>query len=241
MIEKRRFYRNWCENDNLVSFEVVVEESDLYITARRNLKEEAFQLLSKYRSLLQRYIEKNPTFRTTLSPFPVDEDAPAIVKAMAEVSEKTGTGPMAAVAGAIAEFVGRDLLKLSDEIIIENGGDIFMKTLRNRRLGIYAGNSPFSGRIVIEIKSSNTPLGICTSSGTLGHSLSFGKADAVVVISPSSPLADGIATAIGNVIQKESDILEGIQLARGFKEIKGILIIKNEEMGIWGDIEILEG
>lgn len=145
---------------------------------------------------------------------------------------------MAAVAGAIAEFVGKDLLDYTPEVIVENGGDIFVKTTRIRRIGIYAGNSPFTKKIAIEISPEKTPLGVCTSSGTVGHSLSLGKADAVVVLSPSTILADASATAIGNLIKDESDISSGIEFAKKIKGVKGVLIIKDDKMGIWGDIKI---
>ncbi|GAH70559.1 unnamed protein product, partial [marine sediment metagenome] len=100
------------------------------------------------------------------------------------------------------------------EIIIENGGDIFLKSLKKRMIGIYAGKSPLSGRIGLEISGEETPIGICTSSGTVGHSLSYGKADAVIVLSPSATLADAAATAIGNVITQQDNIPMGIELAK---------------------------
>jgi len=157
---------------------------------------------------------------------------------MAKAGKKVGVGPMAAVAGAIAEFVGRDLLDYSPEVIIENGGDIFMKSLKVRNIGIYAGNSSFTKKITLKILPQETPLGICTSSGTVGHSLSLGNSDAVIVISPSTSLADASATAIGNLIKNESDISQGIEFAQKVKGIKGILIIKDNKMGIWGNVKI---
>ena len=117
------------------------------------------------------------------------------MKQMIEAGQKAGVGPMAAVAGAIAECVGRELLAFSPEIIIENGGDIYLKCLKKRVVGIFAGKSPLTGKIGLEIDAKDTPLGVCTSSGTVSHSLSFGKADAAVAIAPSATLADAAATA----------------------------------------------
>ena len=233
-----RFYRNWGESEDLISFNVAVKETDLYILAQKNLKRKAYKSVSKYRVILEKYIQRNPSFKNSLEPFLTGKDAPLIVKEMAEAGRKTGVGPMAAVAGAIAEFVGKDLLDHSPEVIVENGGDIFIKSSKVRRIGIYAGDSSFTKKIAIEILPEKTPLGVCTSSGTVGHSLSLGKADAAVVISPSTILADASATAIGNLVQDESDILQGIEFATKIKGIKGVLIIKNGKMGIWGDVNI---
>ena len=145
---------------------------------------------------------------------------------------------MASVAGAIAEFVGNDLLDFSPEIIVENGGDIYLKSLKKRLIGIYAGESPLSGKVELEIDGQDTPLGVCTSSGTVGHSLSYGKADAVVVLSKSAALADAAATAIGNLIVQPEDIQSGIDFAKRVEGLKGLLIIKDDKVGFWGEIKI---
>ncbi|MDP2931727.1 MAG: UPF0280 family protein, partial [Chloroflexota bacterium] len=192
-----RTYRHWVKGKDLVAFKVMVEETDLYVRASTNLKRKTHKLVLKYRDALKRYIERYPLFLTTLEPYPVGDDAPAIVRAMAESTARVGVGPMAAVAGAIADFVGTELLESSPEVIIENGGDIYLKSLKKRLVGIYAGKSPLTGKIGLEIEGTETPLGISTSSGTVGHSLSFGKADAVVVVAESATLSDAAATAIG--------------------------------------------
>ncbi len=233
-----RTYRHWVKDKGLVSFNVVVKETDLYIRASRNLKSKALKLVLKYRHMLERYIERYPLFLTSLKPLPSDSNAPRIVKSMLESARKAGVGPMASVAGAIAEFVGTELLPFSPEIIVENGGDIFLKSLVKRIVGIYAGESPLTGKISLEIDGGDTPLGICTSSGTVGHSLSFGKADAVVVLSQSTSLADAAATAIGNLIVQPTDITRGIEFAKGIEGLTGLLIIKDDKMGLWGKIKI---
>ncbi len=171
-------------------------------------------------------------------PLPPTEDSPLIVRAMADAGVKAGVGPMAAVAGAIAEFVGKELLPFSGELIIENGGDIFMACTSPRVVGIYAGSSPLSGLLGIEIQPQETPLGVCTSSGTVGHSLSLGKADAVVIISPSAALADAAATAVGNTVKTIDDITAGLEQAQKINGITGVLIIKGDKMGTWGKVKL---
>jgi ApbE superfamily uncharacterized protein (UPF0280 family) len=233
-----RTYRHWVKDKDLVSFKVAVKETDLYIRARANLKRKALKLVLKYRQLLEKYIERHPLFLTSLEPVAAGDDAPQIVAEMAESARKVGIGPMAAVAGAIAEFVGSQLLDSSPEIIVENGGDIYLKSLGDRLIGIYAGKSPLTGKIGLEIRGQDTPMGICTSSGTVGHSLSLGQADAVIALSSSAVLADAAATAIGNLILKPDDIPGGIEFARSIDGLTGVVIIQGDKMGLWGEVKI---
>jgi len=236
-----RTYRHWVKGDGLVSFSVTVRETDLHVRARTNLEKETFQSIRKHRRHLERFIRTHPVFLHTLKPYPISDDATDIVQEMIWAASLAGVGPMAAVAGAIAEAVGRDLLQYADEIIVENGGDIFMKSMEKRSIGIFAGYSPFTGDIVLEVEPENTPLGICTSSGTVGHSLSFGKADAVVALSPSAALADAAATAIGNRISSREDV--DVEIERSGKQygLSGLVIIKDDKIGLWGKIKLDSG
>jgi ApbE superfamily uncharacterized protein (UPF0280 family) len=235
-----RTYRHWVKGDDLAAFEVTVKETDLYLRARSDLKQEAYELVLKYRRVLEEYIKGHPLFLTSLEPLAVEKDAPPLVADMAEAAEKAGVGPMAAVAGAIAEAVGKELLAFSPEVIVENGGDIYLKSLTKRRIGIYAGQSPLTKRVGLEIEGEETPLGVCTSSGTVGHSLSFGLADAVVVLSPSTALADAAATAVGNLIRRPEDIPGGIEFARSISGLKGVVIIQGEQVGVWGELKLCQ-
>jgi uncharacterized protein len=235
-----RTYRHWVQEQDLTSFNVIVKETDLYIRAASNLQKKAFRLVLKYRKQLESYIKSHPEFAASLEPLDVEGNSPLIVKDMAISSAQFNVGPMAAVAGAIAQFVGNGLLEFSPEIIIENGGDIFLKSRKDRVVAIYAGKSPLSGKYGLEIKAGNTPLGICTSSGTVGHSLSFGKADAVVIVAQSASIADAAATAIGNMVTAVDDIDNAVEYAQESKLLKGVVIIKDDRMGIWGDIKLCE-
>lgn len=229
-----RTYRQWTTGSDLVSFTVVVKETDLLVRATSNLTTKAHRLVLKYRGILERYIQRHPEFLTSLRPVPVANDAPRMVTAMSLAADAAGVGPMAAVAGAIAEFVGSELLPFSPEIIVENGGDIYLKSLKARVVGVYAGQSPLSRRIGIVVNPEDTPLGICTSSGTVGHSLSLGEADAVAVVAKSAALADAAATAVGNVISDGRDIERGIELAKRIAGVSGVLVIKDDHLGLWG-------
>jgi ApbE superfamily uncharacterized protein (UPF0280 family) len=194
----------------------------------------------KYREQLEGYIADNPAFLTSLEPLPSPESAPDIVKKMIDAGRRAGVGPMAAVAGAMAEYVGADLLEFSPEIIVENGGDIFIKSRVKRVIGIYAGGSPLSGKIGLEVSAGDTPLGICTSSGMVGHSLSYGQADAVVVLAKSAALADAAATSIGNRVKTGDDIGGGIDFSQNIGGLKGVVIIKDDRIGIFGEVKLCE-
>ena len=235
-----RTYRHWIEGRDLIPFSVTVKETDLYIRATSNLQRKAQRLVLKYRHRLEKYIEQNPAFLTSLEPIPVSKHAPRIVQEMIEAARKVGIGPMAAVAGAIAEFVGRELLDFSPEVIVENGGDIYLKSLTKRTVGIFAGKSSLTGKIGLEINAQDTPLGICTSSGTVGHSLSYGEADAVVVLSPSATLADAAATAIGNRVSQAGDITSAVEFGKSISGLRGVIIIKDDNMGVWGEVKLCE-
>jgi len=235
-----RTYRHWIKDKDLLSFTVRLKESDLHIRATRNLSRKAFRALQRYRDSIERYVAGHADFLTSLEPVGVGEEAPQIVKSMAEAANRVGVGPMAAVAGAIAESVGAELSHLSREVIVENGGDIFMKTRKTRAIGVYAGEtSPFTGKIALEIPATGMPLGICTSSGTVGHSLSFGNSDACIVMSRSAPLADAAATAIGNRIRSAADISAGVDFARSVEGITGVVVIKDDRIGFWGEVRVI--
>ena len=237
---EKRLYRNRFKGANLQFFDVRVYETDLRIGAHKNLYNEALTLVEKYRAQLELYIRLSPEFLTSLEPIKAQPGAPYIAERMCEAAAKAGVGPMAAVAGAFSELVGKELLKFSDEIIVENGGDIFIKTDVTRKVGIFAGNSPLSEKIAIEISPDRTPMGICTSSGTIGHSLSFGKADAAVILAKDTFLADAVATAVGNIAKTASDIGRAVEYASTIDGVEGAMVIIGETLGAWGDIKLVE-
>jgi len=239
MAYEKRKYRHLVQGEGLVGFQVMVKETDLWISAESDLQSSALSHVRKCRRLLEHYIRKHPEFLNSMTPLKVDPDAPALIHVMSEAGAKAGVGPMAAVAGAVAEYVGRELLKESKEVIVENGGDIFLASEKDRILAVFAGNSSFSQRVGIRVKPEETPLGVCTSSGTVGHSISFGKSDGVTVLSSSAALADAAATAAGNLVQNPRDIQKALDFLASIPGVLGGLIIVEEKMGAWGKVELL--
>ena len=236
---KERTYRNFAGIDGLVPFNVIVQETDLFIYASRGLENVARDIVLKQRGYLENYIGIYPEFKKTLVPWHIDGPAPVIVSEMAFAGQKAGVGPMAAVAGAIAGQVGNALLSYSDEVVVENGGDVFIKTGKPLKAGIFAADSPLSLKMGLLIDSSEKPAAVCTSSGTVGHSLSFGKADAVCIVSDSCSLADAAATAVGNLVKAKKDIGKAIEFGKNIEGVTGIVIIIGDAAGFWGDIEVV--
>ena len=235
---KERTYRNRIIKNNLRTFNVTIRESDIFISADALFSDAALHSLCKYRSHIEAYIGSHPKFLTSLNPVQCDDYAPQIIRDMISAARKADVGPMAAVAGAIAEHVGRDLLQYSRNVIIENGGDIFIHSLNDVYVGISAGSSPLSDKISIIVRKNEMPMGICTSSGTVGHSLSFGNADAVCVKAKSASLADAAATAIGNMTKSKWDIPDALQAGMKIESVLGIIIIVGDQFGAVGDIEL---
>lgn len=239
-----RTYRSQAGNPDLAFFRVAVKDTDLYIGVDKesfqpDLAGQVEKFVWQLRLGLEEYIKTDPEFRTTLSPHWLLPGAPPVALAMSRAAWQADVGPMAAVAGAFAEAVGRRLLRRVKEVLVENGGDIFLKINRTRRVGIYAGKSPFTGRLALEVEPRQTPLGICTSSGTVGPSYSAGKADAALVISPSAALADAAASAVGNAVQTVDDIEKALEVGQKIKGVTGVVVIKDDKMGAWGEVKLV--
>jgi ApbE superfamily uncharacterized protein (UPF0280 family) len=158
---------------------------------------------------------------------------------MIEWSKHAGVGPMASVAGAIAQYVGVGLLEWTKEVIVENGGDIFLKANRAITVSLFAGKSPLSEKLGLLISPHQMPLGVCSSSATVGHSYSMGVADMACILSPSATLADAAATALGNRIQSKRDVDRIGEWAGKMTGVTGALVIVGEKMGSWGEIELV--
>ncbi|WP_456432360.1 UPF0280 family protein [Thermosulfuriphilus sp.] len=234
---KERFYRGWIQRPDLVSFRVIVKETDLFILAERELTSQITGVVIRLRGQIEAYIRENPVFLKTLLPLPEDPLAPPVVRNMLKAAQAAGVGPMAAVAGAIAEAVAREAIEegWTQEILVENGGDCFLNGRREAVVAIYAGSSPFTGRLGLRIPADLMPLSVCTSSGRIGHSLSLGQAEAVTVLAKEAALADAAATAIGNLVRKTADIPKILEESLNIPGLLGVVVIVGDRIGARGE------
>jgi uncharacterized protein len=234
----KRFYRDWVGRADLSRFEVQIRESDLLFLCDRDLCEQAEREMVRVRALLEAYIARDPLFLTTLEPHRVLPGAPRVAEWMAEVCAPWGVGPMAAVAGAVAETVGRKLLESATTVIAENGGDVFARSDETVRFALYAGEgSPFSDKLAFGVDASRG-VGVCTSSGRVGPSLSFGRADAVVTVAPDAAFADAAATAVANRVKTPADVERVVAQEKERGVLTALIACVGDRIGFFGDIEI---
>ena len=236
----KRFYRDWMKAAGLVRFEARVFETDLAILAEKDLRKEALERIVALRNDLEKYAEAHEGFYAAMDPVETGAGAPEIVRRMCEATSVWGVGPMASVAGAFAEMVGEALSRKSGEVIVENGGDIFIAGKVPREIGIYAGEkSPFAGKLTARVRPESGIRGVCTSSGTIGHSLSRGAADAVTCFASSAAFADAAATAIGNRIKVPEDVDRVVDQERQRGALKALVVVIGDRMGAFGDVEFV--
>ncbi|MBI9112298.1 UPF0280 family protein [Maridesulfovibrio ferrireducens] len=244
----RDYRKNVTPSTEETSFQVVVEQTDLFVIAQKKLSSEVAAIIHKVRSVIKAHIFLNPQFGTSLTPVDVPEGADPIITAMAHAASLCGVGPMAAVAGAVAQEVATRLQPISENIIVENGGDIFMNSTVPRRVALLS--DPESGsKIGLIIKSDEFPVSICSSSGTIGHSLSLGSGDLVTVRSQDARLADAAATALANLLKSPADVALVIEKARTLSEsltksgaefgLDGVFVQYDSKIGAWGNIELI--
>lgn len=239
MTYEPRTYRRLVAPAGLTTFRVVVRETDLHISAERDLSAEAIALVESARAEIEGYISSHPRFAESFVPFAVGRDAPPVVRDMADAASHAGVGPMAAVAGALAEHVARGLAPLSREVIVENGGDVYLMGSTERTVALHAGGSPLSGRAGIVVGPDLLPCAVCTSSATVGPSVSLGRADAACVVARSGALADAVASALGNRVHSGADVERAMDAVKGIHGVLGLVVVIGETLGAWGSARLV--
>lgn len=234
----QRFYRENMNSDDLVYYRVVVKETDLYIATEYDRSAECRSIVNNLRSELEGYISRHKGFQSALAPISLYKDAPEIAVRMAEAARPAKVGPMAAVAGAFSQMLS-ERLSDCDELIIENGGDLYIKSTKDRIISIYPGENKFKGKLRLSFSAEDFPLSVCTSSSKLGHSLSFGKADSVTIISQDAFLADAMATSVCNMIKSPDDIPKALEFAHSVEGILGAVAIIDDKLGAFGLVKFV--
>jgi hypothetical protein len=222
----------------LISEHWTYKQTDVWIKTDEERAIEAVKnSIIHHRNELERYIVRNLDFGASLVPVDVEDNAPKVIKLMVEASKVARVGPMAAVAGTLAQLAVEDALSTGvKNLLVDNGGDIFIYGNQNFRAGIHAGSSPLSDKLAFEIEKERLPISICTSSATVGPSISFGGADAATILASSGALADAAATSVCNETRgtPEDAIKAGLNRAREIPGIDAALIIHGKFTGSWG-------
>jgi len=224
-------------NRRVITYKLDYKETRIKVLSDVNLKDKALDKLISIYGDVERQIEKDRFFQISYAPVKLGGNASHVVNEMVKASSKMNVGPMASVAGAVAEGLGKFLLKKgAKEVVVENGGDIFLKLRKGRTVGIHAGNSVWSNKIAFKVEPKETPLGICTSSATVGPSINLGEADAICVVAKSTALADAAATAIGNQVKGVYGIEKAVEFGKTVKGIKGFILIKGAKLAVYGKL-----
>jgi ApbE superfamily uncharacterized protein (UPF0280 family) len=239
-----RIYRKEMNKERFRGFRIVVKETDLWIGVsphawQQDMEEKTTKFVHEIRAVLTEYISSHPDFAVSFDPIDLLEGDPEPVRSMKEAALKAGTGPMAAVAGMVAQETGRFLENTydPDEYVIENGGDIFLKVVKQMTLRIFSGLNRHFGNIGLDLSPSFTPAGICTSSGMFGHSISLGKADSVTVVCRSASVSDAWATALANKIKNPADVRRVVETSFT-PEMISLVCIKDDQVGIRGQLPV---
>lgn len=234
----RSIYRKNISIKGKYCYRLKYKYTDLFITSDRDiLKELKSPVLSFYKEI-EKIISGDPIFERSLVPVEIKNHYSPFIKKMCYAAGIFGVGPMATVAGAICDRIAESIAHSCRFLMIENGGDIFIKSASGVKVGLYSSSSYFLDRLNVEFDAEQTPCGICSSSGSMGHSLSLGSSDLVTIMSDSTIQADAAATAVANFIKEQDDIEKAISQYKKNKEIKGMVIIKGDRIGIWGAIQL---
>jgi uncharacterized protein len=245
MSYENRWYRDNLNNKRFRSFTVKYLETDLWIgidpgSYHEEIETYCSRLIVSFRKQLDDYIKGYPLFQNCLTPLPFDTFAPYIAQEMFIQSQNAAVGPMACVAGAFSQIIGNEIIKKYSpkELIIENGGDIFLLAKDDINIAVYAGKSILSNKIGICITPNVTPLGICTSSATVGPSMSLGKSDATMIVCKNTALADGYASFFGNMVKSAEDINPVIEKIKNNLDVLSAIIIMGDKFGICGKFKM---
>ena len=188
----------------------------------------------RLRDVLEEYIARHGEFASSLKPVEPLDDAPEIVRRMAQAAGTVGVGPMAAVAGTVAQMSAETAGDA--EAIVENGGDVFLSARRRVTVGLYAGDGPLRDSLALSVPPEAMPLAVCSSSGVMGHSLSLGKCDLACVVSRDASLGDAAATHAANLVKTPDDIAAALEQIAAIDGVDGVLMVQGDRIGMAGDL-----
>jgi ApbE superfamily uncharacterized protein (UPF0280 family) len=221
---RKRTYRSFTHHEAVLRiccdrFDVVVAE------------------IVRQRRILEEYIARHPSFQSVLAPIDLRTDAPEVARRMAWAARRVGVGPMAAVAGAMAQLAAEAALAAgAGEVIVDNGGDIYLKATEPVLIALGTGTANLADRLAFSVQPDQTPLAICSSSGKMGHSMSFGRCELATIVAKDAALADAAATQAGNLVRSVEDMDAALERIMRIEGIDGVMLVKDDRVGLAGHL-----
>jgi ApbE superfamily uncharacterized protein (UPF0280 family) len=223
-MSRKRTYRTFTYREAI--FRICCEKFDA-VTAE----------IVRLRRVLEEYISRHPDFRRSLEPLELLDGAPEVAQSMARAAKQVGVGPMAAVAGAMAQFAGRAAIDAGEsEVIVDNGGDIYVCAVEPVIIGLKTGTAGLGEKLAFSLQADDTPISICSSSGKMGHSMSLGDCDLATVVAKDAALADAAATKAANLVRTVDDIDPALENISAIEGVDGVMIVKGERIGLAGKL-----
>ncbi|MFC1605007.1 UPF0280 family protein [Planctomycetota bacterium] len=218
-MSRKRTYRTFTYREAV--FRICCEHFDIVTTE-----------IVRQRGILEDYISRYPDFRQSLEPFDLLTGAPDVAQTMARAARLVGVGPMAAVAGAMAQCAGWAAIDAgAREVIVDNGGDIYIYAVEPVIIGLKTGTADLANRLAFSLQADDTPISICSSSGKMGHSMSLGECDLATVVAK-----DAAATQAANLVGDVDDIDPALENIAGIEGVDGVMIIKGDRVGLAGKL-----
>jgi hypothetical protein len=220
----KRIYRTFTHHEAVLriccdQFDVVVAE------------------IVRQRRILEEYLARHPSFQSALAPIDLRSRAPEVARRMAWAARRAGVGPMAAVAGAMAQIAAEAALSAgAEEAIVDNGGDIYLKATEPVLVALGTGTARLADRLAFAVEPDETPLSICSSSGKMGHSMSFGLCDLATIVAKDAALADAAATQAGNLVKTVEDVDTALQQIMRIEGVDGVMLVKDDRVGLAGHL-----
>ncbi len=223
-MSRKRTYRTFTYREAV--FRICCEKFDAVTTE-----------IMRQRRILEEYIGRHPDFRESLEPLELLAGAPEVVLSMARAAKLVGVGPMATVAGAMAQCAGLAALDAGAcEVIVDNGGDIYISAVEPVIIGLKTGTTDLADKLAFSLEADDTPISICSSSGEMGHSMSLGQCDLATVVAKDAALADAAATQAANLVRTVDDIDPALENISAIEGVDGVMIIKGDRIGLAGKL-----
>ncbi len=221
------------------SWKVSYKYSDLFISSSKDISPFISDRIVDFYNIIEKEIKENPNFEKSFVPLSSISSENWIISEMNKASKTFNVGPMAAVAGSLCEFISRDIQNSVRYLMIENGGDVYIKSSKDAVISVFFKNNYFRNGLKLKVEKKLLPCGIASSSGTFGHSVSLGKSDIALVLAENAIVADAAATAFANSIKSKTDLEKAVNLMKDKKGILGLLAVKDEMIAIYGQIKLV--